>query len=347
MVKLDSIKLKIPIDSGIKVLDRKKCEIKKYSIDGELQTIKYIIPDSCIGLKSMQVCRSSDAFIMEASAKILSDNYLQGININTLQQFIDTVEKITGIRITNEALEHSELLKVDFTENPEFDMKFWNELKTALHLSCLHQNYQINNYTKGANNGLVIAGIFSSKKDRLIIYSKGNELERDNKANRTFAKQCSNFEALKKQAMNKARVEVNSVSKKQTVNLCKTINNKLLPILQSTEKPAYNTMQRLSKNNLEVSSAMGLLNSKQSLRDIERETGIRNIIARLQYSEEMIISFLKFKLGLKNWHRTWNGYENRKGYKYYLIEAKKNQIQPKEDISIVMDSFMQALKAVS
>jgi hypothetical protein len=346
MICLDSIKIKTPIDcveiEGLSNIGSNR-KFDSISRNGILEKSILNEKEKPIGFKSATIDHMGNNLILELSAKILLDNYLKGICINTIEQMFYSINKYLGIVINLEqALNNSDILRTDVTVNVPFEMELFPELKNWMHSAFMNVNYQVTNYQKPNNKGLVVTGLYISKKDRIIFYDKGEEISRNTKANKTFARHVNDFPKLINQAKNIVRQEINLTTHKQMRSNFRTLNINLGSILASQQQVSYNYFMGLQKNDL---SKINVLSGNEA--EIRQAIGYKGVISQLNFNEGLIIAMLKTNYGTKNWDKYWHGRNGKKGYKQWLSEAKLEQLNPLNPGQDLLDIYTNNLKKVS
>jgi hypothetical protein len=345
MICLDSIKIKIPIDcveiEGLCNIGRNR-KFDSISRNGILEKSILNEKEKPIGFKSATIDHMGNNLILELSAKILVDNYLKGICINTIEQMFYSINKYLGIGINLEqALNNSDILRTDVTVNVPFEMELFPELKNWMEAAFWNVNYQITNYQKPNNKGLVVAGLYTTKKDRIIFYDKGEEISRNTKANKTFARHVNDFPKLINQAKNIVRQEINLTTHKQLRSNFRTLNINLGSILTSEQKVSYNYFMGLQKNDLSNNTTLSL-----TISEAMKMYGYKGVLRDLNFDERLIIAKLKTEYG-SNWSKYWHGRNGNKGFKQWLAEAKLNQLNPVNPSQDLLDIYTKNLKKVS
>lgn len=206
MIALDSIKLKIPIsDVEIQNIADFKWAGEE-TIDGDLIKEKYkLLPHiskSIIGLKDIEFTQGD--LLLEISAKILLDNYLYGINKNTLEECFSKIKSIIIIKNYSKI----EMLRGDFNANLEIGCV--RNTIDALRLARSNVGFKVDEYRSSKNNGLAFIGTQKSYKNRQIYYNK--QVEMSQAKNRDFFKSCQNGNKLFNSLTNILRVEQNVTS---------------------------------------------------------------------------------------------------------------------------------------
>ena len=253
MVRLDSIKLKIPfgwfgIDPDYWDKDAKLKGLSKDNLISQPRKneVKYNLKnDLPKGINHLVA--TEHGLTIELSAKVLRENYFEGININTIEQVWDTLRKIDQLTLDTGSMEQTSILRCDSTHTlPIEDTQSISSILTALSLAPTNFKYSTKDY-KGES--LIFINKGTSKRERLILYDKLNELRKDSDTkfvSEVFTKVASNSGYL--------RVETNISSFADIRELFKVASTpysgiKLLDALESKENPTLKVYDKILSAN--------------------------------------------------------------------------------------------------
>ena len=228
------------------------------------------------GLKRIEYDMQKDSLIIEGSAKILHDQYMEGITANTIERVFDQINH-TGVIDLNPAksIETGILLRGDITRNIEVDYPV-SEYTGALGLMPVNDKYIIDRY-KGAT---VFRGKQKTFKERMIVYDKATEVKRD-KEMRGYIKNIGNI----------ARVETNLAQQKRIRYYFDT--NILQGILMHPVKPNYLLFEKIThRAPNEVLELFDRYKDTKGLAELLKNEGMRNIIRILNFDIELIKQFI-------------------------------------------------------
>lgn len=289
MVSIDSNLIGSRIES-LKSYNKRLFNTNSYYNNEKKQEI---IVDVCsnpgkLGIKYLFIGESE--IKIEGSAKALGQNYLEGININTIEQYLHEINKSGLIEIDkNTFIENAVVYRADITDN----LKVKNIEKTLMDLKILSAN----NYydTKPYHSGMVITSRHKKDKERLIAYDKFSDVSKDTIANRELAKV---FDINK--ARNVFRIESNNKTFRRLRTNLNLSNNKtptLLDVLQSESKPNYNIFTKMfeikPESKIKTYGAIQmLLELGYKQHQIEKELGMRAIVESYNYNFETIKTML-------------------------------------------------------
>ena len=296
-----------------------------------------IIVDVCskpekLGLKYISIGESE--IKIEGSAKALKENYLEGININTIEQYLHEINKSGLIEIDNNTfIENAVVYRADITDN----LRVKNIEKTLMDLKIFSANNYYN--TSPYHSGLVITSKHKRDKERLIVYDKFSEVSKDTISNRELAKY---FDINK--AKNIFRIESNNKTFKRLRSNLNLLNNKtptLLDVLQSESKPNYNIFTKMFEIKPEpklktYGVIQMLIDIGYKQHQIEKEIGMRAIVESCNYNLDAIKTMLSF---------TTKGRNPRKEQQYKKLIEIMNLEKLDYDTSSIQE-IEQLLKAV-
>jgi len=236
---LDSMFISLPVDM-VKVLFDGYVERREYLneivVDCEYKTFELL------GLKYVKVDRLKKRVEIEISAKILKENYLKKISVDTIEQVFREIEKYGVLKFIDvyEAIENACLFRCDFakdlklSENPNL---YVFELKKAVQRMSKRRW----NIEEGKGNTSVV---FKEKKKknrlRTIFYNKEVEMLRGEE----FKRLGIEIEAFK----NVLRYEINARSFeniRKLTGIQKKGEVKLLDVLNSESNPWLDVFRSL------------------------------------------------------------------------------------------------------
>lgn len=289
MISLDSTKISVRNES---LKNYKSLEFEtKTSFNKEKnqkRSVDIWNKSNILGLKYIGIGESETQ--LEFSAKILKQNYLSGINLNTQEQLVNEINKTGLIEFdVNGFLENAIVYRTDITDN----IKPKNIEKTLLDLKIFSANrfYDI----KPHHTGVVITSKHKRDKERLVIYDKYSEVSKPLKANKELEKV---FDI--NQAKNVLRIESNNKSFKRIRTNLDFLNNKtpyLQDVLQSERKANYNIFTKMFEIKPESKTKtygviQMLLELGYKQHQIEKELGMRAIVESCNYDFEAIKTML-------------------------------------------------------
>jgi len=212
MNSFDSIKFEIP-DNIVQKWDYEYFDTieRTNNLTGLIETHQQTgIKSKTLPIGIGQLIYSDNKFIVSISAKILKDNYLKGINKNTIEQVIKSIQPVIKFD-ANEFLETDiKVRTIDVTNNLDItNISTRHQCIFALNNSVKNGKYKSEIYKSKKTEGVVIWGNHK-KKHRLIAYNKCLELL--DKKNELFIQSLKNPHLMFSFAEKILRIETNFVN---------------------------------------------------------------------------------------------------------------------------------------
>lgn len=325
MANLDSIKILAPIssiDNYNSSLYTDKTESDSDCLTSQKSVLRY---SNTVGLKSVVIDRIKDNVVIEMSAKTLLNDYIRGLNADTIENAISNINKGNEIRFNSTFLDTAEVLRADVTDNikpDRYNGNFYSSLSTI----PIAKKYHIDLYKRQNNLGIVFKGNQKTVRDRMIIYDKCTEIANDKK----FAKYVNTHKVLN-DFKGIARVESNHSQFKQ---LMKFYNSRqLTDILNSDVKLNYDIFSRITAraDTIELS----LFNEFEGMKwnKIKEYLGYKGIIEMFDFDIQSIELFVakfnpyNYRRERKKLYDIYLGLQSKKGADYSIIEDIKNQLK--------------------
>lgn len=332
MVRLDSIKIKAPTDvlNGFNAdaFDR-NTKTKSGIIVKDTSEIK----DVYFGFNNCTINNLTNDFTIEVSAKILGSDYAEGININTYDRLIDTVNSHKILNINSDAFYNvAEVLRADVTDNVKIDYK--GDIYSDLSIIPLPNKYEVTPYSTTRNKGVVFKGKQKSFKERQIMYDKLIELSSVRQGKQFL--NSVNKHKIYNDFKNTVRVEGNFTS---FDTMRKYIgSNKFSDVLNSDAKVNFQLFNKIVKQ--AVVEVLHLFDKYDgmTLKEVIRRRGLEGIITDAKYNWNYIDLWLKNKAP-KNYRRA------RKEFRAIYLELQTKQ--QKNNGVHVIKIFSDALSKVA
>lgn len=251
MNRLDTISIQAPfecvtdvnyIDERVELVERSK-KNKSFSTNLEYS----IIGSPSHGIKNTSIRVGKD-IRMNFSAKVLLDNYLDGINLNNIEEAVHNINKVSPFKVnSNLFIENAFVNACDGTQMvyPRYDL---SSCVDAMMILRTNQKLSVERYNKRSNLGVVLDSSTKKKKRRVILYSKHHELARVNKRNLAFFKNCNDPQRIINLSKGSLRIEQNHKNRSTIRSRFKSPNHSLLGVLNSKENPNYNYLNKVFKN---------------------------------------------------------------------------------------------------
>lgn len=291
MITIDSIKLQGTNDV-IKDIDKthfsRSQKFDKYDVlTSDISTIAGKDIKVC-GLNQIAFNNSDESLMLQFSAKILSENYYDLININTIEQAIDRINETGIVIIDKQYLNNFTVLSCDFTNNIK-GSHTPHEIIEACQLMSLNSNYKVDNYkAKNIKTGIVFRGKQTSFKERCIMYHKLDELKKDEnfiKSLRLPMQMINQFDGV-------LRVETN-MSSFAKIRKYTLTNNVLMSVLNSSAiNPNYNLFRKI-KSQSGVQTDLFSYPAEMTFKELVDDYGYREMIRQLNYDMELMKDLVK------------------------------------------------------
>lgn len=301
---------------------------------GESISNMYMAPSSTlpIGIKSMKIDMLNEYITIEASAKVLLDNYFDGISINTFAQLIDTINSTGHLLLDLEGCyNYGRFLNIDTTNNVHMGgynndlVGNWNSIYPHLANAVNNPHFRPIVYTHKSNKGVAFMGDQKNEKNRLIAYCKHVELL--TAKNKNFLHGLNSPMLMLNSAKDILRIEGNHTSFK-SIKSRMYINDTLIKnVLSKGKNPNVWMLDKITQPDKENQLILLLDMYPQetySFKEILELEGIKNIIRRANYNPKTIASIVKsYNCNFDYWFygdkRKRDGW---KGLRKYIPELK-------------------------
>lgn len=308
-------------NEGVVLRDRLVCKVDK----------------SILGLKQIEFNEVSQKGTIEFSAKFLGRDYPKGININTISQVVDKLNKSGIIQFhSNSFIERSEVLRCDVTDNIKPDNS--KLVFSTLGSYPIPAKYSKVVWNEPLNQGVVWKGNQKTVRDRIIFYDKILEIQRDKflKGNPYFLNEFAGV----------VRVETNLSDFK---TLEKTFGTRYLSqVLLSESKVNYDHFCKIVKESEKID--LSLFNHFEGMKFSQ----IRNLIGDIGIIKMNNEEWPNVEAFVKRYCP--NNYKGKDGYlnqirKVFLdfdkLVRPKAKGRPKIDKRLVINQVKQLLKQVA
>jgi hypothetical protein len=298
MIRIDSVKLKLPIHSICGYSDH--LEHTQKLVGG------VVIKDSHssspkmsqLGFKKVTITQNSkneseNGCVIELSSKILKQDYFNMITQNSLEQLVEQINYSQLIRFDkNQFIDYASILSCDITKNiqVENNASLLNYLSSVATLP-IGDKHNVYRYKSIGNKGVTWNGKQTSFKERMAFYSKELEVKKDKKLlNYLTSKQVKQFD-------NVLRNEIN-LTQFATIRKYTNSNSLLLQdVLSSTENPNLLLFDKITKRiNFDVDLKLFTEWQGMSLYQIEKLEGSKNIVKQFNGDMVRIRTFLESKV---------------------------------------------------
>ena len=297
MTSVDSYKIGFDIgilkDISFSRMSKNTYEPGTTSDDGSIEGIKttfkqvkHSIVNPKKGIKLIEVNETTGRVIIQGSAKVLKDQYKEGINLETFDQVINEYNSTGIIQVDpGDVLTFGEFFTVDISKNMTMDEPVPGYISSLYRLGCNSQ-YKVDQYRDGGKfvNGVTFRGKQRSFKERLIFYDKEKDIARD----KDLRQYSGQYEKVLRAEMNLAQL--------RRIRHYFSSNN-VSTVLSSQVNANYNLfMKVVSKSSNDL---LRLFNETEGLelRYIEKLKGRERIIIEYcQMNWDLVDEFLKTKV---------------------------------------------------
>lgn len=271
------------------------------------------------GVKNIIINRSSGNTMIEISAKILNEDYLEGINLNQLDRVVDTINNSNLISLSSNALDDAEVLRGDINKNIE--MENVRDAIDALKLGKTNSKFLVTDYNTSANNGIVFQGKQTSYKNRQIYYNKHIEMAAGK--NQEFIQSIPNQEKFLKSLKHILRVEQNITSKKLMRQQFGIDENKLLSILKSSSNPVLDRHQKIMKH-AKQSELFKYVDKYDKVQEVINHFGYEGILRKCNNKLDVAEDFIRlFKS--KNGRSIYRKIKELRDFYTYFMENEDDK----------------------
>ncbi len=312
MVKLDSTRILLPRNSINPDLSyfKMKVETDPQKQSGSLielnprETKVYSLPKELLpyGWKNLQL--RSDGWLLETSAKVLKEDYLSGISLNTIERVFDPLHDLEKSKIltfdNRDIIQDANVFTCDCTET--LDIKKNTIVDSLNAIKVIYSNYKFK-CEAYPNESLVFKHSGSTVKERLVLYDKIVELKKYPK-DRYMKPIVQN---MIDQPFDYLRVETNIRSFKdirKKFDLRDSVNApKLIDILNSKEKPTLDIFDKIITPSITKESLLFQKDEIERFKHLEKISkffsvyGIRTVLYEFDLDLNRVREYLINTLG--------------------------------------------------
>ena len=336
-------------------LEMHRSNVGFIDLDAMIETTKsngmhsHQISNPIPGIKSILVDHNNELVKIQGSAKILTDNYLQGISSNTFEPWIERINQM-GIIVLNisKVYEDGIFHSLDTTHNVDVGQwgidKQWGYIQNSILVAAQNPLFNATPYKLKTNKGVAFIGTQKHSKNRLIFYAKHLELNRG--ANREFFKCCKNPMDVLNQSTNLLRVESNNTSHKDIKERFGIKSLRVRDVLNATKKP---TMVMLDKITMPgKANQLNMLFEEHPegtpIDKIAMIYGFENIIRNANYHIPTIRSFVKMYTTDAMFRWWWSGGKKSTiSIRDLIFEVQKKDLGVSNKNNVVMEHIKNSI----
>jgi hypothetical protein len=319
MVRLDTLKVEIPQEAVLGFNEAKTYLTSQTDCSSGLVTnFRQFKADALpIGANQIKV-KEGGNWHLTLSAKVLMDDYLEGIHLNTLERALANLGSC--IEIDAQALmdANPKVHRFDTTDNVPLAMLDGSTHKAiidALAISTSNSFFDAKRHGGQRQMGIVIQGR-QEAQNRLIAYAKHLDLARAK--NKPFLMACNNPQALIKASSKQLRVEVNH-SNHQTIKQRLNIGEVTLgEVLNSTALVNHDYLLKITNGGKQLALfneiEMAMANEGQGFDGLRYliSQGMANLVIKSNCNIKEVQKAIELIFG-ERWRYHWYGRIDARG----------------------------------
>lgn len=289
------------------------------------------------GLKSIKIDHSKNDLQLELSAKILLDDYYKLINLDTIEQVFDTVNRSGIVTIDKARINEFDVHSLDTTKNIKCSYTVSNVLDN---LALITQNtkYIKEPYRGTGENkhktGLVFRGKQKTFKERMLFYDKREEMLHDKK----YLQSVRNAVGVVRQFEGVLRNECNIATYAKAREYFGTGDMNLLNILKSEQNPNWTIWKRIKGTSC-IQTELFTYPEEMAWHELVYYYGLKNICLDCGNDLSIIKDLIKKHVG-KNTNISPQVKKVR-----MIIETLKGQERDNDTSNEIIQEFEELLKS--
>jgi hypothetical protein len=301
-MRIDSNTIQVPCDA-VNFIDYSNPYLihNRPTKNGEVIKDAYIVSskDLPVGVSGLTIDNIRQQISINTSAKLLNNQYLDGINTNTYAQWIDSINGLGLIDIDKyKTFEQGIFQKIDTTNNIDLSSLYnldnqWNEVLGYLEVAKLNERFSIDDYYSKHNQGIAYRGN-QKEKNRLIMYRKYLDLLKSD--NKGFLNSINRPVEFLNSTKNILRVESNHTTFKAIRTRLNINSNTIQDVLTNGVNPNPKMLDKITQPHRENQLLM-VFNEyspdNYNLDEVIKLEGIKNIIRNANYCEKTLKQFVK------------------------------------------------------
>jgi hypothetical protein len=356
-MRIDSNSIQVPFEA-INHIDTTylthQTQVKNNQVIKDIHSIgSYDLP---VGLGGISIDNNRQVVNISGSAKLLGENYLNGINKNTFAQYIDTINQLGIIELdVYKTFEKGIYHKIDTTNNIDMGLVYdlnsqWSDILGYLCIAKMNDRFDIDDYDKKHNQGITYKGN-QQEKNRLIIYRKYLDLSKttDKKgiSNKQFFSSIKNPVKFLESTKNILRVETNHTTHRSIKSRHNVGSNTIMDVL--TNGVNYNPymLDKITQPHRQNQLLM-VFNEynpdSHSIQDVIQLEGIKNIIRSANYDESTLKKFVK-RYTTESMFRWWwyGGKKSVIPFRPLIDELRKKDANKDPQVNQVLEYIRQSM----
>jgi len=352
IMRIDSNSMQIPFEA-INHIDTSHLTHKPQVKNGQTIQDLYSITSKelPVGVSGITIDNMRQCAKINTSAKILGENYLDGINKNTYNQFIDSINQLGIVELDkNKVFEQGIFHNIDTTNNVDmsslYDLdKDWTNILGYLEVAKLNNKFDVDPYQTKYNQGIVYKGNQKTDKNRLTMYRKYLDLKKAD--NKHFLKSISNPIAFLNSTKNILRVEGNHTSHRAIKTRMKIETIRVGDVL--TNGTNYNPymLDKITQPHRQNQLLMVFNDynpNEHQIQDVIQLEGIKNIIRMANYCEHTLKQFVKMYTTDSMFRWWWyGGKKSVTPFRPLIDELKKKDANKDPQINQVIEYIRKSM----
>jgi hypothetical protein len=247
MIRLDTIKFEIPQEAILSLDEGKTYKTSQLDCqDGSILNFQQFKADALpIGVSSIKT-KEGGSWHLTLSAKVLLDDYLGGIHLNSLERALAHLSPCLEVDLDTLWDANPKVHRFDTTNNiplASLDAPNHKVVMDALLVSTSNSFFDAKTYGGARQCGIVIQGR-QEAQNRLIAYAKHLDLARPK--SQPFLDACINPNRLRMEASKQVRIEVNHSNHKTIKQRLNIANIGLREVLTSTSLVNYDYLLKVT-----------------------------------------------------------------------------------------------------
>ena len=356
-MRIDSNSIQIPFEA-INHIDTTylthQTQVKNNQVIKDIHSIgSYDLP---VGLGGISIDNNRQVVNISGSAKLLGENYLEGIHKNTFAQYIDTINQLGIVELdVYKTFENGIYHKIDTTNNIDMGLVYdlnsqWSDILGYLCIAKMNDRFDVDDYDKKHNQGITYKGN-QQEKNRLIMYRKYLDLSRskDKKgiSNKQFFATIKNPVKFLESTKDILRVEQNLTSFKAIRKRLNVGSTSIQNILENGINPNPFMLDKITQPHRQNQLLM-VFNEycpdSHSIQDVIQLEGIKNIIRSANYDESTLKKFVK-RYTTESMFRWWwyGGKKSVIPFRPLIDELRKKDANKDPQVNQVLEYIRQSM----
>jgi hypothetical protein len=286
MLTFDTLKFSIPLDLINSYNEKSYDFVRQTGENFLVKQLKHTLSNPIYGLKMICIDKIKKLVIIELSAKILGNSYIQNITPFSFIQLLEQIGNSKFIKFSNTAvLKFLKFYRVDVSKN----IILQDDIEKYIQSLSYVVNSKKYNYQTYKNEAVTFSYNPLSKRRRLrfIFYDKFKELKHDKNFCRLF--DVNRF-------INVLRFEINLNNyflMRRYLQLPEKAELNFHNVIDSDVNVFKNVYLQLLNLNPQTTEVLEMTESKEKLSDLEKNFGRIQICKNFNYDFKLVSTFLR------------------------------------------------------